>query len=207
MIGIFGGTFDPVHYGHLRAATEVKDIFGLSQLRLIPCAQPAHRMQPLASAVMRVQMLQLAIADHSDFIIDTRELERHGNSYTVDTLTTLRDEFLDSSLLLFIGSDAFQSLTHWYHWQQLFELAHIVVMTRPGYEIPPLDGFFNSRLTLQRTDLQQKPAGKLFFQTITLLDISATTIRQLIAEQRNPDFLLPPAVIRYIAEQGLYQTL
>ena len=142
MIGIFGGTFDPVHYGHLRSALEVKDIFGLSEVRLIPCAQPPHREQPAATALMRLHMLELAIENQPGLIIDTRELNRQGVSYMVDTLKSLRQEFPNEPLLLFIGSDAFNHLKTWHQWQHLFDTAHIVVMTRPGFEINYLDDFF-----------------------------------------------------------------
>jgi nicotinate (nicotinamide) nucleotide adenylyltransferase len=136
MIGLFGGTFDPVHYGHLRSALEVKDSFGLDEVRIIPCAKPPHRKQPEASATMRLQMLELAIKNQPGLKIDTRELDRHKlskltPSYMVDTLKSLRQDFKDASLLLFIGSDAFKHLTGWHQWQQLFDYAHLVVLTRP----------------------------------------------------------------------------
>ncbi len=205
MIGIFGGTFDPVHYGHLRSALEVKDIFGLSEVRLIPCAQPPHREQPAATALMRLHMLELAIENQPGLIIDTRELNRHGASYMVDTLKSLRQEFKDEPLLLFIGSDAFNHLKTWHQWQHLFDTAHIVVMTRPGFEINNLDDFFKARLATGITELAHTVAGKLYFQQVTQLDISATAIRNMIAKQQNPGFLLPDAVIAYIRRHKLYQ--
>ena len=205
MIGIFGGTFDPVHYGHLRSALEVKEIFGLSEVRLIPSAQPPHREQPAASALMRLHMLDLAIKNQRGLSIDTRELTRSGASYMVDTLKSLRQELKDEPLLLFIGSDAFNQLNTWYQWQHLFEYAHIAVMTRPGFEIQNLDEFFKARLTSRITELAQNLAGKLYFQQVTQLDISATAIRNMIAKQQNPGFLLPDTVIAYIRHHKLYQ--
>ena len=205
MIGIFGGTFDPIHYGHLRSALEVKEIFGLSEVRLIPSAHPPHREQPAATALMRLHMLDLAIKNHPGLIIDTRELNRSGASYMVDTLKSLRQEFKDEPLLLFIGSDAFNHLKTWHKWQQLFDYAHIVVMTRPGFEIQNLDEFFKIRLTNEITELAHNLAGKLYFQQVTQLDISATAIRNMIAEQHNPGFLLPDTVIAYIRQHKLYQ--
>jgi nicotinate-nucleotide adenylyltransferase len=205
MIGIFGGTFDPIHYGHLRSALEVKEIFGLTEVRLIPSAQPPHREQPAATALMRLQMLELAIKNQPGLIIDTRELNRHGASYMVDTLKSLRLEFRDEPLLLFIGSDAFNHLKTWHQWQDLFDTAHIVVMTRPGFEIQNLDVFFKVRLAGEITELAQNTAGKLYFQQVTQLDISATAIRNMIAEQHNPGFLLPDSVIAYIRQHKLYQ--
>ncbi|MFI3155672.1 MAG: nicotinate-nucleotide adenylyltransferase [Methylococcaceae bacterium] len=211
MIGIFGGTFDPVHYGHLRSALEVKDIFGLDEVRLIPCANPPHRDQPAVPAEMRLQMLELSIKNQPGLIIDTRELDRHKlseqmPSYMVDTLKSLRREFPTDPLLLFIGTDAFKYLTGWHQWQRLFDYAHIVVMTRPGFEIQQLDGFFKARLAKDTKELTQAGAGKLCFQQVTQLDISATAIRNMIARKQNPVFLLPDAVIEYIKQHQLYET-
>lgn len=210
MIGIFGGTFDPVHYGHLRSALEVKDIFGLSEVRLIPCANPPHREQPAVTANMRLQMLELAIKNQSGLKIDTRELDRYDQhqtpSYMVDTLKSLRQEFPTEPLLLFIGTDAFKYLTGWHQWQRLFDYAHIVVMTRPSFEIQQLDDFFKTRLAKDINELAQASAGKLCFQQVTQLDISATAIRDIIARKQNPGFLLPDAVIEYIKQHQLYET-
>jgi nicotinate-nucleotide adenylyltransferase len=205
MIGIFGGTFNPVHYGHLRSALEVKDVFGLDEVRLIPCFQPPHREHPSVTALMRLHMLELAITNQPGLKIDTRELERQGPSYMVDTLKSLRLEFPDQPLLLFIGTDAFKHLTAWHQWQQLFAYAHIVVMTRPGYQAQDLDDFFKARLAADKNELAERLAGKLFFQAVTPLDISATAIRKMIAEQQNPGYLLPDAVIDYIKQNLLYQ--
>jgi nicotinate-nucleotide adenylyltransferase len=210
MIGIFGGTFDPVHYGHLRSALEVKDIFGLDEVRLIPCANPPHREQPAVTPDMRLQMLELAINNQSGLKIDTRELDRYKvsdqmPSYMVDTVKSLRQEFKDEPLLLFIGSDAFKHLTGWHQWQRLFDYAHIVVMTRPGFETQQLDDFFKARLAKNSKELAQDTAGKLCFQQVTQLDISATAIRNIIADKLNPGFLLPDAVIEYIKQHQLYE--
>ncbi|MGZ5051531.1 MAG: nicotinate-nucleotide adenylyltransferase [Methylobacter sp.] len=211
MIGIFGGTFDPVHYGHLRSAFEVKEIFDLDEVRLIPCASPAHRDQPEVLPAMRLRMLELAINGHPGFKIDSRELDRysqseHKPSYMVDTLESLRQEFPTEPLLLFIGSDAFKNLNLWHQWQRLFDYAHIVVLTRPGFEIHQLDDFFKAKLTHNDKELARIPSGKLYFQSVTQLDISATAIRNLIATNRNPVFLLPDAVIEYIKQHKLYET-
>ncbi|HEY8099019.1 MAG TPA: nicotinate-nucleotide adenylyltransferase [Methylobacter sp.] len=210
MIGIFGGTFDPVHYGHLRSALEVKDIFGLTEVRLIPCANPPHREQPAVTAEMRLQMLELAIKNQPGLKIDTRELDRYDQhqtpSYMVDTLESLRQEFPTEPVLLFIGSDAFKHLTGWHQWQRLFDYAHIVVLTRPGFESQLLNDFFKTRLAENIKELAQANAGKLCFQQVTQLDISATAIRDIIARKQNPGFLLPDAVIEYIKQHKLYET-
>lgn len=206
MIGIFGGTFDPVHYGHLRASLEAKEIFGLDEVRLIPSAQPPHRNTPCASADVRLQMLKLAVTNQLGFAVDAREITRAGASYMVDTLASLRQDYPEQPLLLFIGNDAFNKLTTWHQWRHLFDYAHVVVLIRPGFAVNKLDDFFNVRKSENKQDLSRYSSGKLFFQPITQLDISATAIRQLFAEQRDPRFLLPDAVIAYINQHKLYQS-
>ena len=204
MIGVFGGTFDPVHHGHLRAAVEVLDVFALDEVRLIPSATPPHRVQPVASAIQRRDMLARAVDGHPKLVVDNRELERVGPSYMVDTLASLRQDFIGQPLLLYIGTDAFNHLSRWHRWQALFTYAHIVVMTRPGFVLQALEPFFAERLVSHQQDLQHTLAGKLFFQSITQLDISATAIRNQFANGKNPVFLLPDAVIEYIQCNGLY---
>jgi nicotinate-nucleotide adenylyltransferase len=206
MIGIFGGTFDPVHYGHCRSALEVKDLFGLDEVRLIPSLHPPHRDLPQATAAMRLQMLRLAVSHQPGLVVDTRELERAGPSFMVDTLKSLHEDFPNQTLLLFIGSDAFENLTSWHCWQQLFDYAHIVVLTRPGYAIQLLEDFFAVRLVQNKAELSQTPTGLIYFQSVTQLDISATAIRNIIAQKQSPGFLLPDAVIEYINKNKLYKT-
>ncbi|MGR9044423.1 MAG: nicotinate-nucleotide adenylyltransferase [Gammaproteobacteria bacterium] len=204
MIGVYGGTFDPVHFGHLRTALEVKELFDLDEIRLIPCFIPPHRGQPSVSADRRVEMLRLAVEGYAGMKVDTREIDRGGPSYMVDTLYSLRQQFTREGFLLVVGSDAFLNLTDWSRWRQLFDYAHVVVMTRPGFERPQLNPFFENRLAPSRKGLRQRLAGYLFFQQVTALGISATAIRRLIAENRNPGFLLPESVIEYIRYNKLY---
>jgi nicotinate-nucleotide adenylyltransferase len=205
MIGVFGGTFDPVHYGHLRSALEVKEIFDLAEVRMIPSADPPHRDRPAASAQMRAQMLKLAIANQPGLVCDGRELERKGPSYMVDTLESLQKDFSEQSLLLFIGCDAFNSLTSWHQWRRLFDFAHIVVLTRPDFDTKTLDEFLALRQVFQKQDLQRTQAGKLFFQAVTPLDISASGIRAILASRKSPAFLLPDAVFTFIKQHHLYE--
>jgi nicotinate-nucleotide adenylyltransferase len=206
MIGIFGGTFDPVHYGHLRAALEAKEVFGLDEIRLIPSAQPPHRNAPYACANMRAEMLQLAIKNHPELIVDTRELDRHGASYMIDTLISLNHDYPQESFLLIIGCDAFNRLTSWHQWRRLFDFAHIAVLTRPGFKIQQLDQFLAARQISDKQEFFNQPPGKLYFQPVTPLDISATKIREMIAKDCNPAFLLPDSVIAFIKLQQLYLT-
>ncbi|WP_150050400.1 MULTISPECIES: nicotinate-nucleotide adenylyltransferase [Methylomonas] len=204
MIGVYGGTFNPVHFGHLRTAVEVQERFGLRQLHMIPCRLPAHRERPEVDGERRYAMLQLALAGLPGVIADRRELDRPGPSYMVDTLQSLRDDYPHVGLLLFIGTDAFAGLPTWHCWQRLFELAHVVVVTRPGYRPPRLADFLAEKLTRHDNDLVETPQGCLHFQTVTALDISATAIRNLIAGNHNPQFLLPDSVIAYIRRHNLY---
>lgn len=204
MIGIYGGTFNPIHYGHLRTALEVNEIFSLQELRFLPCAQPVHRAIPQVSAAMRLQMLQLAIKNYPQFSCDTRELERAGPSYMIDSLISIRTELAESSVILFIGQDAFNGLNSWHRWQELFAYAHIVVMTRPGYKQESLADFYLDKQVDDRGSLKTCPNGKIYFQQVSQLDISATFIRLAFAEQRNTSFLLPESVIEFIQAQRLY---
>ncbi|MCQ8118740.1 nicotinate-nucleotide adenylyltransferase [Methylomonas rosea] len=205
MIGVYGGTFNPVHYGHLRTALEVKELFELEQLRLIPCRLPPHRDEPDVPAHLRLQMLEAAVADTHGFNVDRRELDRAGPSYMVDTLHSLRAEIDNTPLLLFIGADAFAGLERWHQWQRLFDYAHIVVMTRPGYAGLALSAFLQQRIAEDRTQLSRQTAGLLTFQEVTALAISATAIRELVASGRDPQFLMPDRVIELIRRHHLYQ--
>src|SRR5204863_186003 len=131
-IGIFGGTFDPIHYGHLRTAFELWQTLKLAEVRFMPSGNPPHRVRTLADAALRVQMVRVAVADQPAFIVDDREVRRAGASYTFDTLTELRRENPERSLCLLLGMDAFLGLPSWHRWRELFELAHVVVAHRPG---------------------------------------------------------------------------
>ena len=207
MIGIYGGTFNPVHYGHLRTALEIKNLLGLSELRLVPCRLPPHRDEPDVSAEQRFAMLQLAIAGCEGMLVDPCELEREGPSYMVDTLTALRQSLPNETLVLIMGMDAFMGLDRWSRWQQLFDLAHIVVMTRPGFNIETLGAVFATRLAKNIEQLKQQSAGGLWFQEVTQLNISATQIRGLLANQGDVRFLMPEQVLDFIEKHGLYRAV
>ncbi len=209
MIGIFGGTFDPVHYGHLRPLLEVQQTLGLDEVRLIPSFIPPHRDAPGASAEQRLAMLALAAAETPGFVIDQRELLRGGPSYTVDTLQSLRDELgSNQSLCLIMGLDAFVALDSWHQWQRLTELAHIVVMQRPGGLLAKTGAvaeLVEQRQVLDVAELENQPAGRVYFQSVTQLDISATAIREQLARGQDVRFLMPDSVRYYIETQGLYK--
>jgi len=209
MIGVFGGTFDPVHFGHLRPLLEVQQALSLDEVRLIPSFIPPHRDAPGASAEQRLAMLGLAVAETPGFVIDQRELQRSGPSYTVDTLQSLRDELGEhKSICLIMGLDAFAGLDSWYQWQRLIELAHIVVMQRPGGQLAKTGAvaeLVERRQALDVAELQQQPSGRVYFQSVTQLEISATAIRELVAHGQDVRFLLPDSVRHYIETHGLYK--
>jgi nicotinate-nucleotide adenylyltransferase len=174
-------------------------------MRLIPCYQSPLKQGNSVSAQSRLAMLQLAIEQQKGLICDTREIERGGKSYTVDTLASLRKEFQNQTLLLFIGSDTFAQLENWHQWQKLFDYAHVVVMMRPNSQRRAVSEFLQKKLASTPDELHHQASGKLFFQFVTQLDISATRIRALQAQQRSIRFLLPDNVIDYIEQHKLYQ--
>jgi nicotinate-nucleotide adenylyltransferase len=205
-IGILGGTFDPVHFGHLRPALDVAEQLNLDHIRLIPCSVPPHRTQPQATAQQRLTMLQLAIKNNPRFIVDDCELQREGPSYTVDTLKTLRDEFPDTALYLILGTDAFLGLQSWHQWSQIIELAHIVVMQRPDEKLDIPEEFKQwYQQHLAKENNQTELAGSIWPVNVMQLAISATFIRQQITTGASPQFLLPDSVISLIEMLGLYQ--
>lgn len=209
MIGILGGSFDPIHFGHLRLAVEVYQALKLSELRLIPSGQPPHRSPPIASAGQRLSMVKAAIKGVSGLHVDDRELRRSGPSYTVDTLLSLRAELGATPLCLIVGMDAFLKLNTWHRWQELPKLAHIVAAHRPGWVGEP-SGEIKQLLTERQVDdpkqLTASTAGCIFLCPITPLDISSSQIRRLIAEENGAGFLLPESVLKIIKAEGLYST-
>lgn len=207
-IGILGGTFDPVHHGHLRIALEVLEQLELAEVRFIPCRLPPHRGQPRATPAQRLALLRLAVAGQAGFVVDERELRRQGPSYMVDTLASLRAEAGATPLCLLLGLDAFNDLPGWHCWRNILQLTHLIVLERPGAAPTPA-GELSQLLDRHRLDhpeaLWEKTAGGILFQPVTQLAISATRIRQLLAQGRSPRYLLPEAVWNCIREQGLYR--
>ena len=213
-VGILGGTFDPIHYGHLRLAEEMLEQAGLGKIFFIPAGIPPHRNSPLVSARHRSEMVRLAIADRPDFELDEREVRRTGKCYTVDTLRELRVEFGEAqSLCLLMGGDAFLELHTWHEWELLFEMAHIVVGYRPGFTLDErihkatleLRTHYRKRLCTVEA-LKKQPCGGIVELAIPKLEISATLIRNRVAENRSIRYLLPNEVADYIHQQQLYQS-
>ena len=209
-IGILGGTFDPVHFGHLRLAQEGADALALNEVRFIPGGTPPHRVTPRTSAAHRVAMVKLAIADNPMFHIDERETRRSGLSYMFDTLTELRSEVgAAAPLVLIMGADAFSAFNTWHRWRDIFGLAHIAVAHRPGTALADikaeaLSGEFAQRRVDDAAKIACAPAGAIVVVPITALDISATAIREAIQSQRNARYLTPAAVLQYIEHNHLF---
>jgi nicotinate-nucleotide adenylyltransferase len=207
-VAIFGGTFDPVHVGHLRSALEAQRLLGVRQVRLIPSFLPPHRTEPSSSPAARLSMLQLAIAETSFLSVDDREIKRQGPSYTVDTLKSIREEIgSDRPLILILGIDAFHLLPSWRDWQSLSGLTHIAVMDRPGPQprLPAqLEDLIRDRQS-EPFELVRSPHGSICRLSLTQMDISSSKIRQFIADGVPLDYLLPTKVIEFIRKNRLYR--
>ena len=202
MIGILGGTFDPIHHGHLRTALDVKESLGLEQIRLIPLRDPPHRDKPHCTPQQRLEMLQAATAETDSFLIDRRELERTGKSYSLLTLQSLRAELGDMPICLILGQDAFRGFPEWHRPDEILQLAHLIVMQRPG---STADLPYRERITDNREELTAISVGKIYLQPVTQLDISSTGIREMLYAGRSPRYLLPDAVLQIIERDGLYR--
>ena len=206
-VGVFGGTFDPVHYGHLRAALEALEILELEDFRLLPAGTPPHRSNTFASAEHRLAMLNLALSRYPDLQVDDREVRREGSSFMVDTLREIRKEEGDAPILMMIGQDAANVLDQWHEWQTLFDLAHLVIMRRPESKHIYSGTLFEQvqpRLVNKPDQLRNSPAGLILPLEVTQLAISSTEIRRQICAGSSPRFLLPETVIEYIHDHILY---
>jgi nicotinate-nucleotide adenylyltransferase len=212
-IGIFGGTFDPVHYGHLRLAQEILEHAKLAEVRFVPSGTPPHRGRPGADPRDRVEMVRLATADNASFTVDDRETQRGGPGYTYDTLSELRQQIgAQRSMALLLGADAFLDFATWHRWRELFDLAHIIVAYRPGYPIDTwqarmpgaLAHEYAARYMQQPLAVHLAPSGGIAAVSMTGLDISATFVRSAVRDGSSPRYLLPDAVLAYIEAHRLY---
>jgi nicotinate-nucleotide adenylyltransferase len=212
-IGILGGTFDPIHYGHLRLAEELGESLRLEEVRFFPSGTPPHRSAPAVTADHRLAMTRLAAAGNARFTVDDRELRRAGPGYTFDTLKELRADLGDARpLALLLGADAFLEFATWHRWREIFGLAHVAVAHRPGFPVErwaermpePLAREYSARLMQQPLAIHLSPAGGIVIVPFTALEISATAIRDMLRAGVSPRYLLPGAVLDYIRSHGLY---
>ena len=206
----YGGTFDPVHAGHLAVARTVRDAFG-AEVNLVPAADPPHRAAPGASALHRAAMIEAALADEPGLVLDRRELQREGPSWTAVTLARLRAERgPDQPLAWVLGADAFRGLPTWHDWTRLFDLAHLVVLTRPGHGLDDLPGTLAEQVATRwaagPSGLSARPAGRVLRLAMAPHPASATELRRRLAAGESPGPWLPPAVEAYIRHHGLYGT-
>lgn len=206
MIGIFGGTFDPVHYGHIKPALSVKQALKLSQLRFIPNRIPPHRVAPMLSVAQRLSLLQFALKDYPDVFIDERELHREGPSYMIDTLRSLHSDFPDETLCLIIGVDAFLKIATWHEWRAMFDLCHLVVMRRPGFDMTRVAEHMNAedyrfladRMTHDAGALTSQATGKILLKSVPQLDISSTQIRTNLLNGEDISQWVPEAICQQL---------
>lgn len=206
LIGLLGGTFDPVHYGHLRPARAVRERLGLDEVRLVPAKQPAHRAGPMAGADRRVEMLRLALEEFPDLVLDTRELDRDGPSYTFDTLSDMRRTDPGATWCWIMGSDALQGFTGWHRWRGILELAHLVVAVRPGHRLSGEAAALLRRHAVRGAgELRRVPAGGIMLLDVEAPDIAATTIRAKLARGEPVEGLTPAPVARWLEQHPLYK--
>jgi nicotinate-nucleotide adenylyltransferase len=212
-IGVLGGTFDPIHYGHLRLAEELAERLRLGEVRLVPSGTPPHRSAPTVAAEHRLAMTRLAAADNARFTVDEREVRRAGPGYTFDTLNELRAEAGEAQpLALLLGADAFLEFATWHRWHEILGLAHVAIAHRPGSPVErwtermpqPLAREYSARLMQQPLAIHLSPAGGIVVVPFTALDISATAIRDMLQAGASPRYLLPGAVLDYIRSHKLY---
>jgi nicotinate-nucleotide adenylyltransferase len=213
LIGVFGGTFDPIHYGHLRIAEEIAEMIDVRKMHFIPAGCPRLRYSPEASMQHRAVMVGLAIQSNSRFILDEREIRRLGVSYSVESLRELKQELgEDVALCYVIGADAFMNLAAWHNWRELFGLCHFIVATRPGHTLAANPDVLPQELNAECArrwvssvdSLKHATSGMIFIAQTTLLDISATVIRARVAAGKSIRYLIPDAALDYIAANQLY---
>ena len=207
-VGILGGTFDPVHHGHLRLAIEMAEALDLAEVRLVPLYLPPHREPPTAPAALRLCMLNAGVADTPPLTVDDRELRRARVSYTVETLAGLRGDLPGRPLCLILGMDAFAGLEGWQRWREIIGLAHLAVAKRPGSALSPpgpIHDVLDRHGVTDPSDLHRREAGCLLIRDVPALDISASAIRARIAAGRSPRHLLPDAVLDLIERNSLYR--
>jgi nicotinate-nucleotide adenylyltransferase len=206
-IGLLGGTFDPIHFGHLRTALELYQALDLAEVRLIPCFQPVHRKLPIATPIQRLAMVQSAIMNEPALTVDDCEIRRQGPSYMIDTLINLRARKPQTPLCLIMGIDALLGFPSWHRYQDILSLAHLIIAHRPHYHVPQTGTIANllkKHLIQNHHALHTALSGHIILHPVTPLEISATDIRKQITMGQNPRFLLPDPVYQYIKEHGVY---
>lgn len=207
-IGLLGGTFDPIHFGHLRTALELQQALDLAEVRFIPCYQPVHRKLPIATPEQRLAMVRCAIRDEPALTVDDCEIQRQTPSYSVETLEILRQKYPETPLCLIMGIDAFLGFPSWHRYNDILSLAHLIIAHRPQYQIPSsgiVTVLLKERLKQDPIAIHEKLGGYILLHPVTPLEISATDIRKQIATGKNPRYLLPDSAYQYIQQHGVYR--
>lgn len=207
-IGLLGGSFDPIHFGHLRPALEIKNALQLNKLFLMPNYIAPHKNKAQCSSEQRVDMLELALNNHPEITIDTRELHRKQASYTIDSLIELKQEYPNTPICFIMGMDSLISFDQWHRWQEIMKYCHLVISHRPGWKLELNDAvrhLVDECKTTNISDLHQQQSGRIFFQETTQLAISSSAIRQLAKQADDIHYLLPDAVCHYINANKLYR--
>ncbi len=197
MIGIYGGSFDPVHLGHLQTATSIKNELSIDRLFMLPCFEPVHKNSLHYTSQQRLQMLNLAIKEFTNLEIDTQEILRGGSSFMIDTLLDLKESFKDESICLIIGMDSFINFKTWKNWDEFSKLIHLIVLPRDG--VQPVSKTLITFETVENIDkLKSNSSGHLYFSNSQMIDISSSAIRGKIAANQNLDNLLPISIINFL---------
>ena len=206
LVGVFGGTFDPIHRGHLDTVSAVREACSLDRVLFVPASTPPHRDLPGATAQQRLEMVALAIADYPDFVLDDREFQRTEPSYTFDTLRSLTADLQEAVCCFILGVDAFLEFESWHRWQKVLEMANFIVMERPGWQ-PPEERpeWWQEARIESAAELGRKRGGQVLELTVEPRAVSATEIRYGIADGADVSSMLPPAVWQYIREHRLYR--
>lgn len=208
MIGIFGGTFDPVHLGHLRSALEIYYALELDHIRFVPCANPSHRQRPVASVEMRMKMVSAAIAPFTGFVLDSREANRSGPSYMYDTLVSLKKDFTAQRLCLIIGSDAFLTFNQWKQWEKILKLCHLLVMERPGTDnLQDVVASFSLELNFTNniSEFKKAGSGSILSYSATQFGLSSSKIRQFVRAGIDVRYCVTDDVYKIINQENLYK--
>lgn len=209
-IGILGGTFDPIHLGHLRMAIELQQSLSLDHVRIIPCYQPVHRKNPEAPAHQRLKMIEIAVQTEPALRVDACEIERKGPSYTIHTLQFLREKFPHQPLSIIMGIDALLSFTSWYQWESILKLSHLIIAYRPNYQLPQtgiVSELLNTHSVTDRHRLREIEGGNILLHPVTSIDISSTDIRKQISQGRNIRYLVPDSVYDFVKKNAIYSIL
>lgn len=203
LLGILGGTFDPIHNAHLQTAHDVKNVLQLDQVLLVPAAVTVHRQQPVLSPQQRLELLRLAVTDKPEFLVETDEIDRGGKSFMIDTLQRLREKHL-ANLVLIMGQDAFAAIEGWHRWQELLDYCHLAIDQRPGYGVNYTNALLDQQGWSEVADVRQQESGCIVHVEVSQMDISSSNIRDLLRKRQSISQFVPAAVDKAIKENGYY---